>query len=116
MIQVNTNVILMKKLKKFSITKTTKKFKGPWDPKDILEFSGKVFRVAKFAGKYGKSLHVHEYDEFFLVLKGRIEIITEKGKIELDPLDGIIIPKGIHHQPFAQKPALVLMLDPLDKV
>lgn len=104
------------KFNKFSINKTSKLFNGPWDPKDLVDFSGFTLRVAKFAGKYGKSLHSHEYDEFFLVLKGRIEIITEKGKIKLDPLDGIIIPKGIHHQPFAQKPALVLMLDPLDKI
>ncbi len=104
----------MKKLKKFSIKETAKLFNGPWDPKDIVEYYGKIFRVATFEGKFGKAPHMHEYNEFFLVLKGRIEIITEKGKIKLGPLDGVIIPKGIHHQPFAQKSALVLMLDPED--
>lgn len=106
----------MKHLRKFSIKKTAKLFKGPWDPKDLVDFAGFALRVAKFEGKYGKVLHTHGYDEFFLVLNGKIEIITEKGKIKLDTLEGAIITKGILHQPFAEKPALVLMLDPKDLI
>lgn len=104
----------MHKLRKFSITETAKLFKGPWDPKDLVDFSGFTLRVAKFEGKYGKAPHTHVYDEFFLVLEGKIEIITERGKIKLDTFEGVIITKGIPHQPFAKKPALVLMLDPKD--
>ncbi|MCL4339087.1 hypothetical protein M1271_05350 [Patescibacteria group bacterium] len=102
----------MKSISKFSIKETSKSFQGPWDPKNLTEISGKILRIAKFEGRYGDTLHTHKYDEFFLVLKGKIEIITEIGKIRLCPLEGTIIPKGIQHQPFAKKPALVLMLDP----
>lgn len=99
-------------IKKFSINGARKLFKGPWDPKDVVNFGGKVFRVAKFDGKYGKTLHKHTYDEFFLVLEGKIEIETELGRVELNTFEGMVVPAGIGHQPFSEKGALVLMLDP----
>lgn len=105
----------MAKIKKFSILETSKLFKGPWDPKDIVEFSGSIFRVARFEGKYGKTLHIHKYNEFFLVLKGKIRIDTENGSFSLGTLEGIIIPAGIGHQPSTEEPALVLMLDPKEE-
>lgn len=102
----------MKEIKKFSIHQAEGLFRGPWDPKDLVEISGFVARVARFEGRYGDSHHTHEYDEFFLVLDGKIEIDTDQGKVELQTLEGAVIPAGIEHQPFAHKPALVLMLDP----
>ena len=101
----------MTKIKKFSILEAKKLFKGPWDPKDLVEFSRLVLRVAQFKGKYLNDKHTHDYDEFFLVLEGKIEIDTILGKFKLSSFDGIIIPAGIPHQPFAKKSALVLMLD-----
>ncbi len=99
-------------IKKFSINKARRGFSGPWNPKNLTDFSGNVFRVAKFEGKYGKSLHVHKYDEFFLVLEGKIEIHTDREIIKLGTLEGVVVPAGIYHQPFSKKEALVLMLDP----
>ena len=87
-------------------------FKGPWDPKDVVEYAGLVLRVAKFDGKYGEKPHTHEYDEFFLVLEGGIKIITDVGDVFLETFEGVVIPAGLPHQPFAERPALVLMLDP----
>lgn len=102
----------MAKIKRFSINETRKTFKGPWDPKDLTEFAGLIPRIAIFEGKYGDVLHTHTYDEFFLVLEGQISIETDQGRIELDTFDGAVIPAGLGHQPFAEEPALVLMLDP----
>lgn len=102
----------MDKLKKFSINDARGLFKGPWDPKDIVEYAGLVLKVAKFEGKYGEKTHTHEYDEFFLVLEGEIKIHTDARDVSLKTFEGIVIPAGLPHQPFAEKPALVLMLDP----
>lgn len=102
----------MNKLNKFSINSAKDLFKGPWDPKDVVEFAGLVLKVAKFEGKYGETKHTHKYNEFFLVLEGEIKIETDAGDIFLNTFDGIVIPTGLSHQPFAEKPALVLMLDP----
>lgn len=101
----------MTRIKGFSIPEAKKLFKGPWDPKNIIEFAGLVLRVAKFEGKYLDAKHTHSYDEFFLVLEGNIEIDTAPGRFKLDTFEGIIIPAGVAHQPIAKKPALVLMLD-----
>jgi mannose-6-phosphate isomerase-like protein (cupin superfamily) len=101
----------MKKIYKYSINEATKSFKGPWNPKDVAKVADKIFRVAKFKGKYGKGLHTHTFDEFFLILEGNIEINTESEKIRLGTLEGAIIPAGVKHQPFAKRSALVLMLD-----
>jgi mannose-6-phosphate isomerase-like protein (cupin superfamily) len=102
----------MQQIKQFSINKTKESFQGPWDPKDLLDFAGLTPRVARFEGVYGDSPHAHTYDEFFLVLEGRIKIATELGEIVLETFDGAVIPAGVHHQPTAEQPALVLMLDP----
>lgn len=101
----------MGQVKKFSISHTAKTFKGPWDPRDLVEFSDLILRVAKFEAKYGNKLHTHIYDEFFLVLEGNIVINLDNGKIKLNTFDGAVVPAGVRHQPSAQKPALVLMLD-----
>lgn len=102
----------MTQIKKFSIDESRELFKGPWDPKDVVEYAGLVLRVAKFEGKYGEKTHIHEYDEFFLVLEGEIKICTDAGDISVEKFEGIVIPAGLPHQPFAEKSALVLMLDP----
>ncbi len=102
-------------IKKFSIPEAEKLFKGPWDPKGVVEFAGHIFRIARFEGRYGETLHTHQYDEFFLVLEGKIRIDTEGKSFDLNTFEGIIIPAGVGHQPFAEKPALVLMLDPNEK-
>jgi len=102
----------MNKLEKFSINEARALFKGPWDPKDIVEYAGLVLRVAKFEGKYGEKPHTHKYDEFFLVLEGEIKISTDTDDISLGTFEGVVVPAGLPHQPFAEKPALVLMLDP----
>ena len=102
----------MDKLKKFSINKARELFKGPWDPRDVVEYSGLILKVAKFEGKYSEKMHTHEYDEFFLVLEEGIKIHTDTGDVFLETFEGVVIPAGLPHQPFAEKPALVLMLDP----
>ncbi|MDO8452300.1 MAG: cupin domain-containing protein [bacterium] len=98
-------------LKKFSVKEATKLFAGPWDPKDLVPLGDRVFRVAEFLGTYGNELHAHEYDEFFLVLDGCIEIRTAGETLELETLEGVVVPAGIDHQPYAKNKALVLMLD-----
>lgn len=103
-------------MKKFSINEAKELFKGPWDPKDVTEFAGHILRVAKFEGKYGEKLHTHIYDEFFLVLEGKIRIDTEKESFDLNAFDGIVIPAGLGHQPSAENPALVLMFDPKEEI
>ena len=86
-------------------------FQGPWDPKDLVEFSGLILRVAKFEGRYLEAKHTHDYDEFFLVVEGKIKIETDLEEIELDTFEGTIIPANVPHQPVAEDAALVLMLD-----
>ncbi len=95
---------------KFDIEETIKKIKKPWSPVDLIQFDDKVLRIALFEGEYRQ--HSHEYDEFFLVYKGKIIIWTEKGNIELSEGQGGVVPKGIKHKPIASKPSYVLMIDP----
>ena len=98
-------------LKKFSIKEASKLFVGAWNPKDLVTIGDRVFRVAEFLGAYGDKLHVHEYDEFFLVIDGSIQIKTGDEMLGLETLEGIVIPAGVEHQPYAANSALVLMLD-----
>ena len=96
---------------KFNIEEIIKQISKPWTPIDLITFEGKVLRIALFEGEYKE--HTHEYDEFFLVYKGKITIWTEEGDIELSEGEGGVVPKGIKHKPIASKPSYVLMIDPV---
>lgn len=96
---------------KFNIEETIKKISKPWTPLDLITFEDKILRIALFEGEYKE--HTHEYDEFFLVYKGKINIWTEEGNIELNEGEGGTVPKGIKHKPIAKEPSYVLMIDPI---
>lgn len=98
-------------LNKFSIKDAAARFRGPWNPQDLARVGDRVLRVAEFAGTYGDGLHAHEYDEVFIVVNGQIRIKTTSGVLELGSLDGVVVPAGMPHQPSADSPAIVLMLD-----
>lgn len=101
-----------KSTKPFNIEKVVSEIEKPWEPIDLAVFDDRVSRIALFKGEY--KLHSHDYDEFFLVYRGKIIIQTQYGEIALAEGQGTVIPKGMIHKPVADNPAYVLMVDRLD--
>jgi mannose-6-phosphate isomerase-like protein (cupin superfamily) len=98
---------------KVSLLEIAGKIKKPWTPVEVARIDNYVVRMAIFEGQY--KLHKHDdYDEFFLVIQGNIQIKVEDKINTLALNEGLKVPKGISHQPSAEKPAIVLMFENKD--
>jgi len=98
-------------MKKIKLKDIIKEVKEPWQPKDIGYINNTALRVAKIKGEYNWHTHRNE-DEFFLVLKGKINIDTEEGSIELKENEGFLVKIGTRHRSRAKKPAWILLIEP----
>ncbi|UCD18923.1 MAG: cupin domain-containing protein [candidate division WOR-3 bacterium] len=97
---------------KISLKKLIREIKDPWQPRDILHVHQTALRIAKIEGAYDWHAHLKE-DEFFLVLKGKIFIDTDKGSIELKEGEGYLVKSGTRHRSRAKRPAWVLLVEPV---
>lgn len=99
-------------MKKVKLKKLIEEIKKPWQPMDAVYVNDTALRVAKIQGEYDWHTHQKE-DEFFLVLKGKIYIDTEKDSVELNENEGYLVEKGKRHRSRAEKPAWILLIEPI---
>ncbi len=87
-------------------------FSEAWQPRTVSLFNGHDVMVAKLRGEY--HWHVHdESDDFFLVLKGYLEIDIENGgTVTLQPGQLYVVPKGVRHRPRAPEEAHIVLIEP----
>ncbi|HEX7320105.1 MAG TPA: cupin domain-containing protein [bacterium] len=97
---------------KISFKEAIKDLDDPWQPKEVAYINDTALRVAKIHGEYHWHTHSKE-DEFFYVLKGKINIDSENQSIELNEGDGLVVKKGIRHRSRAVKPAWILLVEPI---
>lgn len=68
-------------------------------------------RIGVFNGEFHWHSHEQE-DEFFLMLEGSLEIEIEgRSPVQLKPMEGVMVPKGVRHKPKAPNGATVLMVE-----
>jgi mannose-6-phosphate isomerase-like protein (cupin superfamily) len=86
-------------------------FSEHWQPRVVGQFNGHDLMVVKVKGEF--IWHKHdETDDFFLVLKGRINIQLRDGIVSLGPGEIFVVPKGVEHRPVADDEAHVLLIEP----
>jgi mannose-6-phosphate isomerase-like protein (cupin superfamily) len=87
-------------------------FTEAWQPRTVSLFNGHDVMVAKLRGEY--HWHVHDdTDDFFLVLKGSLEIDLEDGTtVSLLPGQLYVVPKGVRHRPRARDEAHIVLIEP----
>ncbi len=74
-------------------------------------------RVDDFVARLGVlqgEFHWHKHDgedEFFFVLEGKLLIDLEGRTVELEPRQGLVVPKGVSHRPRAPARTVVLMFE-----
>lgn len=95
---------------KFDIEETIKNIKKPWDPIDLVKFDNKILRVALFEGKYKEHSH-DNFEETFIVYKGKITIFVDGRPNELLEGQGVKVPKGAKHRVVASIPSYILFVD-----
>ena len=86
-------------------------FEDHWGPRTVATFNGQDVMVVKVQGEF--VWHAHpETDDFFLVLKGHLDIRLRDRTVELNEGDLYIVPRGVEHQPFAAEEAQILLIEP----
>ncbi|HEX2787042.1 MAG TPA: cupin domain-containing protein [Ignavibacteria bacterium] len=88
--------------------------KEKWFNQTLTQVNDSVVRIGIIEGEFHWHKHDDE-DEFFFVLEGKLFIdVKEYGKektIELDPMQGTTITKGVLHKPRAPKKTVMLMFE-----
>jgi mannose-6-phosphate isomerase-like protein (cupin superfamily) len=81
-----------------------------WYNQTLCKVNDSVIRLGVMQGEYHWHKHDHD-DEFFFVLEGRFIIDLEGRSVELKPLEGFVVPKGVVHRTRAPQRAVILMAE-----
>ncbi len=102
--------IKYKHLEIIDIPELVNQVKDKWFNQSLTQVNDSVMRLGIVEGEY----HWHKHDkddEFFFVLEGKLLIDLEDRTIELNPNQGVTIPKGVLHRPRAPMKTIMLMLE-----
>ena len=82
-----------------------------WYNQTLCKVNDSVVRMAVVEGEY----HWHKHDdddEFFYVIEGHLSIDVEnRATIELDPRQGVVIPRGVVHKTRSAVRTVMLMVE-----
>jgi len=82
-----------------------------WYNQTLCQVNESVVRLGILQGEYHWHKHDKE-DEFFFTLQGKLIIDLEgKASVELHPLQGLVVPKGVVHKTRAPGKTVVLMIE-----
>jgi len=87
------------------------KFTDHWSPKIIARMNDYHFKLVKFKGDF--IWHHHDdTDEVFMVIGGKMSIDFRDGKVELNPGELFVVPRGVEHKPSADKQCEIMLVEP----
>ncbi len=84
--------------------------KEKWQNFTLTQVNESVVRIGVVEGEFHWHKHDND-DEFFFVLEGQLLIDLEDRTIELNPMQGTTITKGVMHRPRAPKRTVMLMVE-----
>ena len=99
---MNASINLAEKLATFS---------EHWSPRTVALFNGHDVMVVKVQGEFVWHKH-DDTDDFFLVLKGTLDIQLRDRVVTLSPGEMFIVPKGVEHRPVAREEVHLLLIEP----
>ena len=97
-------------LEKIDVPRIISECKDKWYNETLTQVNNSVVRIGIVEGEYHWHKHDND-DEFFFVLDGKLLIDLEDKTIELNPLEGFTIPKGIIHRTRAPQKTIMLMVE-----
>ena len=86
-------------------------FSEHWSPRTVTQFNNCDVMVVKVKGEFVWHKH-DDTDDFFLVLKGVLDIHLRDRTISLGPGQMYVVPKGVEHRPVAREEAHLLLIEP----
>jgi mannose-6-phosphate isomerase-like protein (cupin superfamily) len=84
--------------------------KEKWFNQTLTKINDSVARIGIVEGEYHWHKHDND-DEFFFVLEGKLYIDLEDKTVELEPMQGLTVTKGITHRTRAPKKTVMLMVE-----
>jgi mannose-6-phosphate isomerase-like protein (cupin superfamily) len=86
-------------------------FSEHWSPRTVTQFNDCDVMVVKVKGEFVWHKH-DDTDDFFLVLKGLLDIQLRDRTITLGPGQMYVVPKGVEHRPVARGEVHLLLIEP----
>jgi mannose-6-phosphate isomerase-like protein (cupin superfamily) len=86
-------------------------FSDYWSPRTIAQLNDSDVMVVKVKGEFVWHKH-DDTDDFFLVLKGTLDIQMRDRTVTLGPGEMYIVPKGVEHCPLAKEEVHLLLIEP----
>src|SRR5690349_4526013 len=85
-------------------------FSDHWSPRTVAEFNGHDIMVVKVKGEFVWHKH-DDTDDFFLILKGTLDIQSRDRTVTVGPGEIYVVPKGIEHRPVAHEEVHLLLIE-----
>jgi mannose-6-phosphate isomerase-like protein (cupin superfamily) len=82
----------------------------PWFNQSLCVVNDSVVRLGVVKGEYHWHKHDND-DEFFYVVEGELHIELQDRTISLAERQGVVIPKGVMHRPYAPNRTVMLMVE-----
>lgn len=98
-------------VEKFNVKEKFSLFQEHWSPKIVGQVNDTHIKLAKLKGEFIWHKHDEE-DELFYVISGRVLLRFRDQDVILESGEGIVVPKGVEHQPIAEEEAHVLFVEP----
>ena len=96
---------------KISLTDKLATFADHWSPRTVTTFNDCDVMVVKVKGAF--TWHKHDdTDDFFLVLRGVLDIELRDRTVTLGPGEMYVVPKGVEHRPVAREEVHMLLIEP----
>jgi mannose-6-phosphate isomerase-like protein (cupin superfamily) len=102
--------VKFKHQERIDIPTEVKTFTEQWGNQTLTQVNGSVVRLGVVEGEFHWHKHDND-DEFFYVVEGQLLIDLEDKTIELNPMQGVTISKGVMHRPRAPKKTVMLMVE-----
>ena len=86
-------------------------FADYFSPRTVAQLNDYDVMVVKVKGEFVWHKH-DETDDFFLVLRGKLDIELRDRTVTLGPGEMFVVPKGVEHRPVAQEEVHLLLIEP----
>lgn len=86
-------------------------FEERWAPRTVARLNDQDVMVVKAEGAFVWHSHP-ETDDFFLVLKGVLDIEMRDRTVTLAPGELFVVPRGVEHRPVARGEVHLLLIEP----
>ncbi len=98
-------------MEKINLQEKLARFTDHWAPRTVAGFNGHDVMVVKVHGEFVWHSH-EETDDFFLVLKGTLDIQLRDRTVTLGPGELFVVPRGVEHRPVAREEVHLLLIEP----